>query len=120
MEHSDKIQEQFSKQARIFSQQPSIENLDHTQWMLNLISLKSDDKVLGVAAGTGSFSRALAPLVKTVTALDLTPSMLEQGRLETIQAGLTNIQFEQGTAENLPYPQFFFDVVVTRFSLHHF
>jgi ubiquinone/menaquinone biosynthesis C-methylase UbiE len=94
MKHNYKIQEQFNEQAPIFSQQPTIANLDHTQWMLNLIKLKSDDKVLDVAAGTDSFSRAIAPLVKTVIALDLTPSMLEQGRLETVQAGLTNVQFE--------------------------
>ena len=33
---------------------------------------------------------------------------------------MTNIQFEQGTAEVLPYPTASFDMVATRFSVHHF
>ena len=120
MNQHDKVQEQFNKQAAIFSQQSTIANPDYTQWMLDHIELKPEDKVLDVAAGTGHFSRAIAPYVRQVTALDLTTAMIEQGKLETLKAGITNIQFEQGTAENLHYPDVSFDVAVTRFSLHHF
>ncbi len=120
MNQHDRVQEQFNKQAAIFSQQPTIANPDHTQWMLDHIELKPADQVLDVAAGTGHLSRAIAPYVHHVTALDLTTSMIEQGQIETQQSGITNVYFEQGTAENLPYPNASFDVAVTRFSLHHF
>lgn len=120
MNQHDKVQEQFNKQAAIFSQQPTIANPDYTQWMLDHIELKPEDKVLDVAAGTGHFSRAIAPYVRQVTALDLTKAMIEQGKLETQKAGLTHVHFEQGIAENLPFPDASFDLVVTRFSLHHF
>ncbi len=120
MNQHDKVQEQFNKQAAIFSQQPTIANPDYTQWMLDHIELKPEDKALDVAAGTGHFSRAIAPYVRQVTALDLTKAMIEQGKLETQKAGLTTVHFEQGTAENLPFPDAVFDLVVTRFSLHHF
>jgi SAM-dependent methyltransferase len=58
--------------------------------------------------------------VKRVVAFDLTHEMLAQGRREAAQQGLTNVTFELGEAETLPYPSAAFDLVVTRFSLHHF
>lgn len=120
MTHYDKVQEQFNKQASVFSRQPTIANSSYLQWMLDPIKFTPSDIVLDVAAGTGQLSRAIAPYAQEVIALDLTPAMLEQGRLETQEAGLQNVKFEQGTAENLPYNDQSFDVAVTRFSLHHF
>jgi SAM-dependent methyltransferase len=46
--------------------------------------------------------------------------MLHQGQREAAQQGLTNVLFEQGEAEHLTYGDGVFDLVVTRFSLHHF
>lgn len=120
MNQHDKVQEQFSKQAAIFSQHHTIANPDYTQWILDHIELKPEDKVLDVAAGTGHLSRAIAPHVQEVIAVDLTQAMIEQGQVETQQSGITNVHFEQGAAENLSYPSASFDVAVTRFSLHHF
>ena len=63
----------------------------------------------------------MAPHVQRVVALDLTPG--DAGTRPTQEAarqGLTNLLFEQGEAEHLTYPNEAFDMVVTRFSLHHF
>ncbi|MHB9096926.1 MAG: class I SAM-dependent methyltransferase, partial [Syntrophales bacterium] len=76
--------------------------------------------VLDVAAGTGHLGRALAPRVLRVVAVDLTEAMIAEGRREAAKAGLGNITFEKGRAEQLPYPDSSFDMVVTRLSLHHF
>jgi SAM-dependent methyltransferase len=61
----------------------------------------------------------MAPYVQQVTAVDLTPAMLKQGRHETAEAGISNIRFEQALAEQLPHANSLFDLTVNRFAIHH-
>jgi ubiquinone/menaquinone biosynthesis C-methylase UbiE len=98
----------------------TLSNQAYLDWMVEQLDLQPHFAVLDVAAGTGHLSRAIAPHVKHIVALDLTPEMLTQGRREAEQQGLTNVAFEQGEAEHLTHPDEAFDLVVTRFSLHHF
>jgi ubiquinone/menaquinone biosynthesis C-methylase UbiE len=117
----DVVRREFGQQAARFGEQGlTLSNQVYLQWMVEQLDLQSHFEVLDVAAGTGHLSRAIAPYVKRVVALDLTPEMLAQGRQEAEQQGLTNLVFEQGEAEHLAYANDAFDVVVTRFSLHHF
>jgi ubiquinone/menaquinone biosynthesis C-methylase UbiE len=117
----DVVRREFGQQAARFGEQGlTLSNQAYLQWMVEQLDLQSHFEVLDVAAGTGHLSRAIAPYVKRVLALDLTPEMLAQGRHEAEQQGLTNLVFEQGEAERLSYAHDAFDLVVTRFSLHHF
>jgi ubiquinone/menaquinone biosynthesis C-methylase UbiE len=115
------VRREFRQQAPHFGAQGlTLSNREYLQWMVDQLDLQAHFEVLDVAAGTGHLSRAIAPYVKGVVALDLTPEMLAQGRREAEQEGLTNLVFEQGEAEALPYPREAFDLVVNRFALHHF
>lgn len=115
------IRREFGKQAAHFGEPGlTLSNQEYLQWMVDQLDLQPHFEVLDVAAGTGHLSRAIAPHIKRVVALDLTDEMLAQGRREAMQQGLANVVFEQGEAERLPYPSAAFDLVVTRFSLHHF
>ena len=117
----DVIRREFGQQAARFGEQGlTLSNQAYLQWMVEQLDLQPHFEVLDVAAGTGHLSRAIAPYVKRVVALDLTPEMLAQGRREAEQQGLTNLVFEQGEAEHLSYTNGAFDLVATRFSLHHF
>jgi ubiquinone/menaquinone biosynthesis C-methylase UbiE len=117
----DVVRREFGQQAARFGEQGlTLSNQGYLQWMVERLDLRPHFEVLDVAAGTGHLSRAMAPHVKRVVALDLTPEMLAQGRREAEQQGLTNLVLEQGEAESLPYPNDAFDLVVSRFSLHHF
>jgi len=123
MQHTqhDVVRREFGQQAAHFGEQGlTLSNQDYLQWIVEQLDLRPHFEVLDVAAGTGHLSRAIAPYVKCVVALDLTPEMLAQGRYEAEQQGLTNLVFEQGEAEHLSYAHDRFDLVVTRFSLHHF
>jgi ubiquinone/menaquinone biosynthesis C-methylase UbiE len=76
--------------------------------------------VLDVAAGTGHVARRVAPHVRAVVAVDATPAMLEHGWIEAKRAALRNLVFMQADAAALPFVDGSFDVVVSRFALHHF
>ncbi|MFG2005932.1 class I SAM-dependent methyltransferase [Spirillospora sp. NPDC048911] len=120
--HGEKVVREFSKQAAAFGD-PRL-NMEFTVNLARLAQfmepeLDPEDVVLEVAAGTGLVSRAIARRVRHVTALDLTPAMLEQGKREADVDTLTNITFTRGEASDLPYVDRSFTLVVIRFALHH-
>jgi SAM-dependent methyltransferase len=114
---SDDRERSFTQQAAAF-EDPRLNRLFTTdsEWLFDRLPLDATDLVLDVAAGTGHVARRLAPRVRTVVALDATRAMLEQGR----EHAPGNVLFVQGDAGQLPFLDESFDVVVTRFAIHHF
>ena len=84
--------------------------------------VRAADDVLDVAAGTGNAALPAARAGARVTACDLTPELLDVGRVAAEREGLT-IRWEQADAEALPYPDRAFDVVLScvgvMFAPHH-
>jgi ubiquinone/menaquinone biosynthesis C-methylase UbiE len=119
--HDEAVRREFTKQAQTF--EDSRLNTAFTSgldWLVESFAPEPGHLVLDVAAGTGHVARALAPIARQVVAVDLTRAMLEEGRAQAERAGLDNILFQEGDASALPYLDESFDLVVTRFSLHHF
>ncbi len=76
--------------------------------------------VLDLGCGAGHASYALARAgVKRVIAYDLAPPMLEIVMKEATARGHAQIQTLAGAAEHLALPDAGFDMVVTRYSAHH-
>jgi SAM-dependent methyltransferase len=73
-----------------------------------------------VACGGGIIACAFAPEVKHAPGIDMTPAMLDRARQLAAEKGLTNVSWDQGDVGSLPYADGAFDIVVTRFSMHHF
>lgn len=84
------------------------------------ISPNKSDNVLEVAAGTCACGRVIAPLVNSITCVDATPAMLQVGEELSVQEQLQNIRFINGFAEELPFSDNSFNIVITRLSFHHF
>lgn len=121
MNQIKKIQEAFATQAKKFGDGAlTIAREDYIKWMVESLPLEPRFEVLDVAAGTAHLSRAIAPYVKKVTAFDVTPEMLAEGEKEAVKAGIQNIAFKIGNAELLPFENDTFDLVVSRFAVHHF
>ena len=79
------------------------------------LDLRPGLRVLDVACGTGNLALPAARAGATVTGVDIAPTLLETGRARARTEGLT-IQFDEGDAEDMSYPDAAFDVVVTMFG----
>lgn len=119
--HHEVVRKQFCRQAPRFRDKGlALSDPGHLEWMVSNLPLEPHLVVLDVAAGTGHLGRAIAPHVKRVVALDTTEAMLAEGRREAGRDGIGNIVFEHGLAEDLPFLDGAFDMVVSRFAIHHF
>jgi ubiquinone/menaquinone biosynthesis C-methylase UbiE len=78
-----------------------------------------DARLLDLGCGGGHVSYRAAPLVAEVVACDLTPSMLATVQAAANERGLANISVQQAPAERLPFADASFDIVVARFTTHH-
>ncbi len=79
-------------------------------------------RVLDVAAGTGNASLPAAARGARVTASDLTPELLDEGRRRAEAQGL-QLEWTEADAEHLPFDDASFDVVMSSigvmFAPHH-
>ena len=80
------------------------------------LELRSGQTVLDVAAGNGNVSLAAARRWCDVVATDYVPALLERAR-ERAGAERLRIEFREADAENLPFPDESFDVVVSTFGV---
>ena len=74
--------------------------------------IRPGDYVLDVAAGTGNASIPAALAGASVVALDLTPELLAAGRGIAGDQGV-EVDWVQGDAEDLPFPDGTFDAVIS-------
>jgi len=80
------------------------------------LDLRAGERVLDVAAGNGNATLAAARRWCEVISTDYVPALLERGRMRAAAEGLA-VEFEQADAENLPYADASFDVVLSTFGV---
>lgn len=90
--------------------------------LVEFSDVRAGQRVLDVAAGSGNSSIPAARLGAEVVASDLTPELLAAGEKKAADLGLS-LTWEVADAENLPYPDADFDVVLSSlgvmFAPHH-
>jgi len=80
------------------------------------LDLRAGSRVLDVAAGNGNATLAAARRWCEVTSTDYVAALLESGRARA-QAEGHAIRFQEADAENLPFPDASFDVVMSTFGV---
>jgi ubiquinone/menaquinone biosynthesis C-methylase UbiE len=94
-------------------------------WAARLVQAadpRPGDRVLDVGCGTGIVARLVAPAAGAngkVVALDLNPHMLEVARSAAARDDV-DIEWHEGRAEQLPFPDGSFDLVLSQFALMFF
>ena len=83
--------------------------------LVSRLAISPGEAVLDVACGTGNASIPAALAGARVTGLDLTPEMLAKGRERAGTAGV-RIEWVEGDAEDLPFPDEHFDGVLSTFG----
>jgi arsenite methyltransferase len=78
--------------------------------------LAPGERVLDVGSGAGTDSLIAAQMVGEaghVTGIDMTPAMLTKARAVAAEMGVDNVDFVESEAEQLPFPDNSFDVVIS-------
>ena len=83
--------------------------------LVDACAVSAGQEVLDVAAGNGNVAVLAAREGAAVTALDLTPEMLELGSMRARSEGL-EVEWVEGDAEALPFEDGSFDAVLTAFG----
>ncbi|HEY0724893.1 MAG TPA: class I SAM-dependent methyltransferase [Pyrinomonadaceae bacterium] len=94
-----------------------------TEVMIDRAGFHEGQSVLDVAGGAGEPSLTIAERVGpngSVMCTDAIAEMVEAARREANRRGLQNVQFQQCTADSLPFPENSFDVVVSRLGAMFF
>jgi SAM-dependent methyltransferase len=90
--------------------------------LVDTIDVQAGERVLDIAAGTGTSAIPSARRGADVTATDLTPELLEVGRAAAAAEGL-ELDWQTADAETLPFADADFDVVLSSigvmFAPHH-
>jgi ubiquinone/menaquinone biosynthesis C-methylase UbiE len=118
--HNALILDQFTKQALPFAAAPAINNEATLKLLLDCTKADQSDTVLDVACGPGLVVCAFASVVNQATGIDLTPAMIETARGLQAKKNLTNVTWQTGDVERLPYADESFSIVASRYAFHHF
>lgn len=84
-----------------------------------LVGTRPEARVLDLGCGGGHVTFAVAAQVREVVAYDLSPEMLEVVARTARERGLGNVAIQQGVVESLPFAEASFDLVLSRYSAHH-
>ena len=118
-DHDQLVRHSFERQVPLFSGSDS--PFAHRGGGLAWIEpLDPGMVVLDVACGAGHAADPIAPQVRQVIGIDLTPALMTLGAVRLRTSGITNVLLQEGNAEAMPFIDESFDVVFCRSSLHHF
>jgi SAM-dependent methyltransferase len=87
----------------------------HAEEFIARRHIKPGMRVLDVACGTGNLAIPAAKAGAIVTAVDIATNLVEQARARALSEGV-NVQCDEGDAEQLPYPDASFDLVVSMYG----
>ncbi|MEH7749489.1 methyltransferase domain-containing protein [Neobacillus drentensis] len=114
------VKHQFGKSADSYVSSAIHKDGNDLQKLVQLATITGEEELLDIATGGGHTANAFAPLLKKVTALDLTPEMLKAAEKFIRANGHLNVDFKIGDAENLPFSDGVYDIVTCRIAPHHF
>ena len=115
----DHVQQRFGDVAANYRKSRVHASGQDLDLMVDSAALDANAQVLDAGCGAGHTSLAFAPRVARVIACDFTAAMLSQVEALARERDIGNIETQLADVEDLPFPARSFDLVVTRYSAHH-
>ncbi|WP_458746033.1 class I SAM-dependent methyltransferase [Candidatus Nitrosocosmicus sp. T] len=84
--------------------------------LIGLVKVKPTDSILDIACGFGNTAITARRVGAKVTGIDITPELLALAKQEEDIAGVSDIEWREGNAENLPFEDESFDIVLSTFG----
>ena len=119
MQHEQSISKSFSPNAEKYLTSPIHAAGADLDLLAHSVAGLDQPKVLDLGCGAGHASFATAPFAREVIAFDLTRAMLGVTAAAAKERSLSNIRTMQGSVVELPFHSAQFDLVVSRYSAHH-
>ncbi len=113
------VNEQFGERADMY-----LRSVVHAQGadleaMVALARERPGGRVLDLGCGGGHVALNVAPHAAEVVAYDLSAEMLAVTQQAARERGLVHVTTQQGMVEALPFENASFDLVLSRYSAHH-
>lgn len=94
----------------------------HLESILEFVEIRPGMKVLDLGCGTGflTFPMAIRNVDASIVGLDIVANTITRNIEQAMNQGITNLQFVSYAGKEIPFDDETFDLVVTRYALHHF
>lgn len=117
--HERHVVDQFGAQAEAYLASAVHAEGEDLEALAGIAAARPGAAVLDLGCGAGHVSFRVAPHVASVTAFDLSEAMLGVVARTAQARGLRNVATRAGTVESLPFADAAFDLVLSRYSAHH-
>ena len=118
-----KVNDLFAAIARRYDLLNDLQSFGlHRRWKRRVVQLaqaKPGDRALDLCCGTGDIAFALARAGVETTGLDFSSQMLEIAASRHLKSQISNLKFQQGDAQQLPFPDHSFDIVTVGYGLRN-
>ncbi|RZI46035.1 class I SAM-dependent methyltransferase [Candidatus Finniella inopinata] len=127
-EKTGRVRDLFSKVSSRYDLMNDLMSLGlHRCWkksFVHRLPLQTEFRILDVAGGTGDIALLIQKMYPhlslQISVVDLTPSMLEEGRDKAVNEGLLKgLEWFCGNAEQLPWPDGTFDIYTVAFGMRN-
>lgn len=94
----------------------------HLERILHCLKISDGMRILDLGTGTGYLAFPIAEQYSKaeIIGLDIVEQALDKNRKKAVTDGLKNIQFVSYNGLTFPFADEVFDMVITRYALHHF
>lgn len=117
--HDTLVTDQFGPRAAAYVTSAVHAQGEDLRQLAEIVRGRPGARILDLGCGGGHVSFHAAPHASEVVAYDLSGEMLDAVMQEAARRGFSNITAQQGAVEALPFADGSFDMVLSRYTAHH-